>query len=334
MYKAISARKLIMPKSKFESKRIPKITLTGENMDGVLIGFTHLKEAWVSPAFEGKAEPKYQVQVLLHKKDDADLIADLKGQIEDLVEDTWGAKFVKKIGDGSKNEIYSPLVDGADILENNDEAPDYLEDYYALSLKNKTQPAVAISAGKGKPIITVEHKDFDWEDIYPGCYCNISFGLYTWDAGGAKVCSSLRGVIKVADGEVLIGEGKPTLANSFDEDLLAEMGILGDTIEEEILGDATPEEEDLEDPEDDSDDDDLDDEELDEEPEEEPEPVAEKPKTRGRRKATSKEEKPKSRSRSRTKTTDTGEDDLEEKSSTPRSAKRTRSTRTRTRTAK
>lgn len=302
-----------MPKSNFESKRIPKITLTGEDMGGVLIGFTHLKEAWVSPAFEGKAEPKYQVQVLLHKDEDADLIEKLQDQIEQLVEDTWGAKSVKKIGDGTKTEIYSPLVDGADILENNEEAPDYLEDYYALSLKNKTQPAVAISVGKGKPIVTVDHRDFDWDDIYPGCFCNISFGLYTWDAGGAKVCSSLRGVIKVGDGEQLIGEGKPTLTNSFDEDLLAEMGILGGATEEDILGDEEPEE---------TQDEDLDN--LDEELDEEPEVVEETPKAkRGR---------PRSSTRNRTakKPTATGEDE----STSPRTTSRKRAGRTRTRTAK
>lgn len=311
-------------KKKFESKKIQKLTIGNETEEllGVTITFPHLDQPWVSDKFKGKAEPKYMVTALLHKEDDAEIIETIQAHIESLVIDTWGDDALNRINNGSRNEIYSPLKDGSDMIdERGEDVPDYMDDYMALTLKSKNPVAVAIS--QDGSFIKSDSKGFDWDDIYAGCACILSFGLYTWDAGGDMVCTGLRAVIKVADGEPLMGEGKSSIENSFDSDLLSQLGYGSTSVEEEEPEDEEELDTVEEIEEDDLEEDEASDELLDELDDDEDEPEEEE-----------EEEPKKQRRRAATKKTPAKKTTAKKPASKPRSTARKRTpARTRTRAA-
>ena len=146
---------------------------------------------WEPKSING-SEPKYSVSLLIDKKDTA-MIAAINAAIEKALEEGIQSKFSGK----KPANLKMPLRDG-DI-----EFPDdknYAGCYF-FNANSKTAPKIVDR--KVQPII-------DQDEVYSGCYANVSVSFFAFNASGNKgVGAGLHNIQKVKDGERLGGGTTP-----------------------------------------------------------------------------------------------------------------------------
>jgi hypothetical protein len=186
-----------MAESKSVGER-PKLT-TGE----VRLSHCYI---WEPIAFEEGADPKYKVQILIPKSDEATIkkieagIETLKKQIRDKNNGKLSTKF------------WNPLRDGD--TDNDKDYPEMYGHYY-LTAKSDHQPGIVSTEkdkdGKWKPIT-------DKTQVYSGCYGRVSISLFPYTEKGQGVGVVLYNVQKLRDGEPL-GGGKSDPNDDFEDDI-------------------------------------------------------------------------------------------------------------------
>lgn len=145
---------------------------------------------WEPRKNEDGTPGKYSVALLIDKKDKKTI-----GKIENAIKAAKIAgksKLANSKGAIPKN-IKTPLRD-ADDEEIEDEA------YEGMMFMNATSVT--------RPQIVDRHveKITDREEVYSGCYCNVSVNFYAFDVGSNKgIAAGLGNIQKVKDGERLAG---------------------------------------------------------------------------------------------------------------------------------
>ena len=164
-------------------------------------------------AFEGQ-EPKYSVSILIDKEDEA-TVALIQKAVKNAGE-AGSEKYGKKFGTG----LRTPLRDG-DVDRPDDEN---YQGCYFINANSKNAPQVV---GKLRDPNTGKPLPLGPEDVYSGCYANVSVNFYPYNVSGNKgVAAGLNNVQKVADGERLSGASSATddfefEDAEFDDDFLA-----------------------------------------------------------------------------------------------------------------
>lgn len=157
--------------------------------------FSYL-HCWEPSGING-SEPKYSVSAIIPKSDTA-TINQLKKAIDDAVSEgitsLWGGK--------KPTSLKLPLRDG-DIERPDDEA---YKDCYFFNANSKLAPQVV---DRMKAAIT------DHNEVYSGCYGNISVTIYPFNSPAQKgVAVGLGNIQKIKDGESL--GGRTTADEDFD----------------------------------------------------------------------------------------------------------------------
>lgn len=156
-------------------------------------------------AMEEGGEAKYNVSVLIDKKDSA-TIARVKAAIEAAIE-VGKNKLADKNGRVNKAALKLPLRDG-DIDRADDDA-------YAGKL------FINASSNRKPGIIDVDKLEITTPDeFYSGCYGRVSINFYAFNAKGNKgIAAGLQNLQKLEDGERL--DGSSSAEEDFaDDDLL------------------------------------------------------------------------------------------------------------------
>lgn len=147
--------------------------------------FSYL-HCWELAGING-SEPKYSVSAIIPKSDKT-TINKIKNAIEQVKKESasvWGGKVPPN--------LKTPLRDG-DEDRPDDEA--YADSYF-LNANSKQKPQVVDN--KVQPII-------DQNEVYSGCYGNISVNFYAYSANGNKgIAAGLSNIQKLKDGESLGG---------------------------------------------------------------------------------------------------------------------------------
>lgn len=164
-------------------------------------------------AFDGQ-EPKYSVSILIDKED-KDTIALIEMAVENARE-TGVEKYGKKFA----TNLRTPLRDGD--VDRPDDAN--YEGHYFINANSKTPPQVV---GKLRDPNTGKPLPLGPDEVYSGCYANVSVNFYPYNVSGNKgVAAGLNNVQKVQDGEKLSGASSATddfdfEDAEFDDDFLA-----------------------------------------------------------------------------------------------------------------
>lgn len=178
-----------------------KVTETKVLLTNVRLSYPHL---FVPYGFEGNAE-KYSASILVDK-DDTKTIGLIESAVNAATLDgtsrLWGGKKPAK--------LKLPLRDG-DEERPDDEA---YQNMYFFNATSKSAPQVVgkyLDQQTGKPEKLTE------DDVYPGCFVNVTVNFYPFSVSGNKgVAAGLGNVQKEADGEHL--DGFSSAANDFDFD--------------------------------------------------------------------------------------------------------------------
>lgn len=152
-----------------------------------------------SPALNKDGTPgKYNTSILIPKDDKTTI-----GKIEKAVKAAINggkSKLANKQGNVVMSGLKLPLRD-ADAEEIADDA------YHGMMFFN--------ASSKRKPQIVDRRKEKieDEDEVYSGCYCNVSINFYAFNRDGNKgIAAGLNNIQKVKDGERLSG------GSSADED--------------------------------------------------------------------------------------------------------------------
>lgn len=135
------------------------------------------------------AAPKYEAAFLLHKKDHASVIAEIKRATQQLIaQKKWAPATVKG----------TPLAEAESKVnaQTNEPYDGYDADHVYVSARSKGRPLVVDKLNN-----TVTEED---GIIYAGCYVNANVDIYAYDkvaAHGRRVCASLRAIQFCRDGE-------------------------------------------------------------------------------------------------------------------------------------
>lgn len=161
------------------------------------ISYAHLFE----PTSVNGSDPKYGASLIVSKKD-TKTIAAIKAAIEQAKKDSagkWGGKIPAT--------LKVPLRDG-DTDRPDDEA--YAGCFF-LNANSRQAPQVVDR--KVQPIL-------DQNEVYSGCYCNVSVTFYGYNSNGNRgIAAGLGNVQFVKDGEALGGRSKASDDfESMDED--------------------------------------------------------------------------------------------------------------------
>ncbi len=154
--------------------------------------------------FEGQ-EPKYSASIII-PKDDKENLKVIKQAIENakkvgLERGTWK-------GNKLPTNLKSPVRDG-DTDRPDD---DVYEGAYFINANSKFAPAVV---GKEKDRATGKAITLGEEDVYAGCYVNVTINFYGYSAAGNNgIAAGLGNVQKEADGENL--GGRSSAESDFD----------------------------------------------------------------------------------------------------------------------
>jgi hypothetical protein len=165
--------------------------------------FSYL-HCWEPDSVNG-GEPKYSVSAIVPKSDKATVEA-IKAAIEQAKKDSaskWGGKV--------PGNLKTPLRDG-DIDRPDDEA---YKGCYFFNANSRQAPQVVNA--KVQPIL-------DQNEVYSGCYGNISVTFYGYNSNGNRgVAAGLGNIQKIKDGESL--GGRASAAEEFgtvaDDDFLS-----------------------------------------------------------------------------------------------------------------
>ena len=161
------------------------------------ISYAHIFE----PVSVNGSDPKYSASLIVSKSD-TKTIAAIKSAIEQAKKDSagkWGGKIPAT--------LKVPLRDG-DADRPDDEA--YAGSYF-LNANSRQAPQVVDR--KVQPIL-------DQNEVYSGCYCNVSVTFYGYNSNGNRgIAAGLGNVQFVKDGEALGGRSKASDDfESMDED--------------------------------------------------------------------------------------------------------------------
>lgn len=163
-------------------------------------------------AFEGQ-DPKYSVSLII-SKDDTETLDIIDKAIKNAMEQgksKWGGKVPKN--------IKLPLHDG-DIEREDDES--YQNSFY-INASSKNAPGVV---GLERDRATGKAIPLGSDEVYSGCYANVSVNFYAYDKGSNGISAGLNNIQKCKDGERL-GGGAAAAEDDFDfEDVDAEDDFL------------------------------------------------------------------------------------------------------------
>lgn len=163
-------------------------------------------------AFEGQ-DPKYSVSLII-SKDDTETLDIIDKAIKNAMEQgksKWGGKVPKN--------IKLPLHDG-DIEREDDES--YQNSFY-INASSKNAPGVV---GLERDRATGKAIPLGSDEVYSGCYANVSVNFYAYDKGSNGISAGLNNIQKCKDGKRL-GGGAAAAEDDFDfEDVDAEDDFL------------------------------------------------------------------------------------------------------------
>lgn len=174
-----------------------------KNETTVVIGNARLSyPALFEPkSFEGQ-EAKYSASLIIDKKD-KDTIKLIEQAIENAkqqgLDNKWNGKLPAK--------YTQPLRDG-DEDRPDDEA---YQNSYFLNASSKVAPQVV---GKERDISTGKPIPLGKDEVYAGCYVNVSVNFYPYDNISKGVGAGINNVQKEADGTPL--SGRSSAADDFD----------------------------------------------------------------------------------------------------------------------
>jgi len=158
------------------------------------LSYAHI---WAPSLNEDGSKGKYNTSLLI-PKDDETTITKIKDAIKAATIE-GKSKLANKSGKIPSN-LKQPLRD-ADEEEIDDEA---YKGHYFLNASSKSKPGI-VDRRKNK----IEDED----EVYSGCYCNVSVNFYAFAVEGNKgIAAGLNNIQKVKDGERLSG------GSSADED--------------------------------------------------------------------------------------------------------------------
>lgn len=152
---------------------------------------------WKKAVFEGK-ETKFEATFLMHKDDQADLIAKVEKKIDQFLEDKFGN------GKVPKSVKRTCLIDG--------DTKDYDGYENHMAFKGGSNRRFTIIDKDKTPLVEDDDKP------YAGCYVNAIVDLWYSDhtKGGKQVLGNLLGIQFLRDGEPF-GAGNVDTADEFDE---------------------------------------------------------------------------------------------------------------------
>lgn len=152
-------------------------------------------------AFEGQ-KPKYSVSLIIPKSDTHTI-----GLIEQAIANAL-AQGKEKFWSGKEPKgLKLPLRDGDE--DRDDEA---YQDSYFINANSVQAPQVV---GKERDRATGKPIPLGEDDVYSGCYANVSINFYPFNTNGSKgIAAGLNNVQKEADGEAFAG--KAPASDDFD----------------------------------------------------------------------------------------------------------------------
>lgn len=154
------------------------------------------------------SDPKYSVSLIISKEDTQTLKV-VENAIQAAVEAGKQEKFK-----GSIKGLKLPLRDGDE--ERDDEA--YANAMFLNANSNEKNPPQVVSRFRdpetGKPRLLTE------EDVYSGCYANVTVNFYAFNTSGNRgVAVGLGNVQKTKDGERLAGGASAADEFDFEDDV-------------------------------------------------------------------------------------------------------------------
>lgn len=157
--------------------------------------------------FEGQ-EPKYSASLIIPKDDKESLQA-----VKTAIENAKGKGVENGVWKGNKvpSNLKTPVRDG-DTEREDDEV---YENAYFINANSKYAPAVV---GKEKDRATGKAISLGEDDVYAGCYVNVTVNFYGYSAAGNNgIAAGLGNVQKEADGEHLGGRSSAESDFEFEE---------------------------------------------------------------------------------------------------------------------
>lgn len=143
-------------------------------------------------SFQGQ-DPKYSVSLIISKDDKATLSViqeAIKNAVEQGKEKLWNGKV--------PSTFRIPLRDG-DEDRPEDEA---YQNAYFINANSKNAPQVV---GKERDRATQKAIPLGEDEVYSGCYANVSVNFFPYNNVGKGVAAGLNNIQKEADGEILGG---------------------------------------------------------------------------------------------------------------------------------
>ena len=153
----------------------------------VLLSFVHV---FKPTAIEEGQEPKYNMQVIVSKKDKITL-SKINAAVELATKKAVAEKYAGKMPKKWK----TPLRDGDEEKED-DEA---YQNSFFLATTSKRKPKV---------VDRNFNEIIDPEELYSGCYAAVCINFYAYDVAGNKgIAAGLESIMKLGDGTPLGGSG-------------------------------------------------------------------------------------------------------------------------------
>lgn len=144
---------------------------------------------WEPESIQG-SDPKYSASLIIPKSETAEL-AKIEKAVQEAITEGVSKRFNGKRPNDAALKL--PLRDGD--LER-DEDPAYADAMF-INANSKTQPKIVDQ--RVQPIL-------DQDEVYSGCYCNVSVEFFAFNTNGNRgVAAGLGNIQKVRDGEPLGG---------------------------------------------------------------------------------------------------------------------------------
>lgn len=185
------------------------------------ISYEHVWE----PKAIGDSDPKYSVSLIIPKSD-TKTIEKIEEAVQEAITEGVAKKYEGKRPKDAALKL--PLRDGD--LERDEDAA-YVDSMF-LNASSKDKPGIVNR--RTEPIL-------DRDEVYSGCYCNVSVNFYPFNFQGKKgVAAGLGNIQKVKDGEPLSGR-TIMAADEFtdlgdDEEARGGFGATADDDDDDLLG--------------------------------------------------------------------------------------------------
>jgi hypothetical protein len=160
----------------------------------VRIAFPHLVNKHASAKYP-TSKPKFGINLLIHKKRNADVIKAINAAVEEVCRElSWTKNTVKAL----------PLVEAETVVKEDGTALiGYDKDHLTLTAKCDSRPLVVDRTG-----ILLDGEEIE-KTIYGGCRCHVSFSVYPAKQY-RKICCDLRAVKFWEDDEAFAGRAPIT----------------------------------------------------------------------------------------------------------------------------